>query len=102
MVDTMEEMTLVVSYKDSLTPNWMSSLPKNIGWAPKKAEAPSEEILVLVDLLEKTRATVLPKSFWWFFKMSDLESSLMIFLKAMALVTRVSNSLLDNSEMEIK
>lgn len=60
MHDTMDEMTTEVSYSDSLTPNWMSSLPRNIAWPPIAATALSVDTRVRVLRLLNIIATVLP------------------------------------------
>jgi hypothetical protein len=77
MQEVMDEMTTEVSYRDSLTwesqllfseelnettltPNCMSSLPRNIGCPPIIETAASVETLVLVLLLLNIIATVLP------------------------------------------
>lgn len=60
MEETIEDMTTEVSCRDSLTPSWISSLPRNIGCPPIAATAPSVEIRVLVLRLLNESATDLP------------------------------------------
>lgn len=42
------------------TPSWMSSFPRNMGWPPRRAIAPSVETRVRVLLLLNIMATDLP------------------------------------------
>lgn len=76
----------------------MSSLPRNIGCPPKYAAAPSEEILVLVDLLLKSSATNSPCNG----HVSGLTPAFISFLWCCALLTRDTNSGVVKSAMEIK
>lgn len=70
------------------TPNWISSLPKNIGWPPRAVTAPSVDTLVRVLRLLKVMATVLPDRV----PSNLLEPDLMDCLCKCALRTRVTNS----------
>ena len=58
--DTMEEMTMEVSWRDSLTPSWMSSFPRNMGWPPNAATALSVLTRVRVLRLLNVMAMVFP------------------------------------------
>ncbi|KAH3678157.1 hypothetical protein WICPIJ_008930, partial [Wickerhamomyces pijperi] len=80
---------------------WISSLPRNIGCPPKYTAAPSDETLVLVDLLENIRVTSLP------FKASLISEptgspDLISFLWYAARATSEANSDVLRSEMDTK
>jgi hypothetical protein len=86
----MEDMTTEVSYKDSLTPSWMSSLPRNMGWPPIVTTAASVETRVRVLRLLNIIATVFPLREPRRFLGTDPD--LMAVLEEAALRTRVVSS----------
>ena len=57
---TMLDSTMLVSFSDSFTPNWISSFPKKRPEPPIVVTAASVETRVRVLRLLKFRATVLP------------------------------------------
>lgn len=98
MQDVMEDITSEVSYKDSLTPSWMSSFPKNIGCPPIVETAASVETRVRVLRLLNIIATVLPLREPN--KLLGTEPDLMEVLWDEALRTRVVSSAGDRSAIE--
>lgn len=59
----MLEMTRDVSYKDSFTPSWISSFPRNMGCPPSLMTAASVDTRVRVERLLNIIATAWPLNF---------------------------------------
>lgn len=62
MAETMDEITIDESYNDSFTPNWISSLPRNIDEPLSLAIALSVDTLVRVERLLNIKAIFWPDS----------------------------------------